>query len=149
MSTNAVGYGPCPRCGKNVAQGAAGHTLRERSPTGNTVCGACAYKGPTSEWPREAYAFAVVLDYKPRAATDIIFDPPKFPETRSQADDHLDEDARLLLSELDGHHATDMRTVRDWLTKVRDAERERCARIADNEWRYKQIAKRIRSGVTT
>lgn len=28
-------------------------------------------------------------------------------------------------------------------------ERARCAVIADNEWRYEQIAKRIRAGETT
>jgi hypothetical protein len=88
------------------------------------------------------------LDYAPRLATDVLFDPPKFPEPRTQADDLLDEDARVLLSELDGHHATDLRTVRDWLIKTRKDERDRCARMIAGDDEAHQVSDERKRGAS-
>lgn len=45
LQETADGYGPCPGCSKVHEE-----TSRERRPNGNTTCGACGEKTPSSRW---------------------------------------------------------------------------------------------------
>lgn len=44
------GYGACPKCLKINPPGSS----RERTPDGNTICGACGEKTPSRDWPSAA-----------------------------------------------------------------------------------------------
>ena len=51
-SASGDGYGACPKCLKVNPPNSA----RERTPNGNTVCGACGEKTPSRDWQSAAQA---------------------------------------------------------------------------------------------
>lgn len=51
VRVEAPGLGNCPKCGRDVAHGPHGYTMRDRAVGGETRCGACGETSPNTEWP--------------------------------------------------------------------------------------------------